>query len=179
MPRPPLLPIAAALLLATAAPAAAKGVVAATVCGPSECREVARPDLLQFMAEGGQPVAPPATPAAWYRATLTVGGERVRDRFSVVVVPARRVIRGAEGDWMPISAEAAAAYRNVMAGADAFPADTLPGFTRSGAAPSSGGGDGPPAWPLAAAAVGVMGLTLLAMRRRRAAPGRPMPGGSA
>jgi hypothetical protein len=130
--------VASAAVLASAAPTQAKGVVEATVCGKSECRTVTESHTNPFLSEGGQPTDPPASPAPWYRATMVTGAVGEYGRYTVVVVPDRRRLLGADGDWMPISQFAAAAYRKVMAGVEPLPAAELPGLPKRPVADEGG-----------------------------------------
>src|SRR5215213_9881325 len=50
---------------------------------------------------------------------------RHRDRFDVAVLPRERLLRGAEGTWMPLSDEAAHAYAAAAAGLKPLPASRL------------------------------------------------------
>jgi hypothetical protein len=171
--------VASALIavLATAPPAAAKGILEATACGKSECREVDQQTVTPFMAYGGDYTEPPASAAPWYRVTIVVGDElatkpeqRVQDRFTVTVVPDRLMARGELGDWMPLSRADAAGYKKALAGVEPFPASSMPDAPASGAG-GSGGSGGEPVWLIAAGAAFLLGLTAFALRRRVAASG--------
>lgn len=174
--------IAAALLtlLVGAAPAGAKGVLSATVCGKSECREVDQRTVMPYLSEGGYPTEPPASAAPWYRVTIVMGDDllppakRVRGRMTVSVVPDRSVLRGEDGDWMPMSADALQVYRTVTQGLEPLPASELPGVPDAPTDQGTGGGGaegGPPAWLLIAGGLSLLGLTGLGLRRRVAARG--------
>ena len=172
---PALLAVA---LLALPATASAKGVMGATVCGASGCTAVKDPDQLVYFAEGGDPVEPPAQAAEWYRATLTIGAEGgAQERFSIALVPDLRLIRGFDEQtdlytWMPVSEEAASAYRKVAAGLEPFPAASLKGVEATAAPtsppPSGDDAGGLPGWALPAALVALAsaGLALVLLRAR-------------
>ncbi len=174
------------LLLLAAAPAAAKEVSSAKVCGSNGCHEVKDRALLAAIPEGGPPAPPPKHLSGWYRATLTVRAGDARDRFSVQVVLGSRYFGGgydpAAGayTWSHMADNTVAAYRRITRGLEPFPASTLRGLhprpldTRvvevvtPPAEPGSGGG-----FPWLPAALGAAAAALLAaagltaVRRRR------------
>jgi hypothetical protein len=103
--------------LALAAPAAAKEVAAAKVCGASECRDVEERKLLAVLPSGGDPTNPPSHPSGgWYRVTITIRGEGAFDRFTVAALPDAGYLRAYDEGagrytWMPMIDDAARAYR--------------------------------------------------------------------
>jgi hypothetical protein len=161
-------------VLVSAAPAAAKGVSSATVCGRSECREVKDPATTAFLSEGGDPTDPPSTAAPWYRATLRFGepgavvGEGGLEPRTVTVVPDHHLLLGADGTWMVTSRFAADAYRKVMIDVEPFPASSMPGIAKApaDAGGPSGSDGGSPAWILVAGALSLLALTGAVVRRR-------------
>jgi hypothetical protein len=180
MSRSLLLAGALAAVLVAAPSAAGKGILEATACGKSECREVDQRTVTPFMAYGGDYTEPPASAAPWYRVTIVVGDElatkpeqRVQDRFTVTVVPDRLLMRGELGDWMPMTRADAAEYKSALEGVEPFPASSMPDAPKAAsAAGGSGGSDGgPPVWLIAAAAALLLALTGFALRRRVAASG--------
>jgi hypothetical protein len=167
------------VLLASAAPVAAKGMLEASVCGASGCRQVDEMHAATFF-ERGRTAAAPATAAGWYRVTVAIGdellpkAERVQDRFTLVVVPDRQMMLGDEGDWTPLSRESTSAYLTMADGVEPFPASTMPGIakapspdTAGSSAPPDGGG--PPMWAYAAAGLSLLALTAFVLRRRMTA----------
>ena len=127
MKRPLTTVVLLAALLVPAGPAHAKGVIAAKVCGADDCRAASEDQQRSLLLEGGAPTDPPSSSAGWYRVTVTVGDENARhhDRFDVAVLPRERLLRGAEGTWMPLSDEAAHAYAAAAAGLKPLPASRL------------------------------------------------------
>jgi len=92
-----------ALLALTAAPAAAKEISSARICGASGCVEVDDERTMAALFRGGSPVDPPAKGAAWFRANLTVRAEgETVDVFRVSFVPSRGLMGSgnAEGGYM-------------------------------------------------------------------------------
>jgi hypothetical protein len=181
--------ILALALLVTAAPAAAKGVSSAKVCGVSDCREVEDHGVLGPLSEGGTPSGPPSAGAPWYRVEIMVHARQERDRWSVVAVPNLNKLRGEDGVWMSLSPTAGRAYRNITQGLDAFPASQLGGIEPAKAGgevpsqrPNEPAADGGPPWGWIGAGTGVALLCLaLVLARRRAeggSPTRPAPAGS-
>ena len=159
--------IAVAAFLFAAAPAAGKGVVGAKVCGADACREVKDQALLERFAEGGAAGGPPSVATGWYRVTLAIGaeGEGVMSRDTMVVMPDRGIIRSSTGHWVPVSAEATAAYRQVTQGLTPLPPEEL-GLRSSPPAPdrpSAGDGHGGLPWVLVLAFVAAAGLGAIAL----------------
>lgn len=186
MKRP--LPILATsiVLLLPAAPAAAKEVVKANVCGASGCREITDRHTLAALPEGGDPTDPPSHPSGWYRVTVTVRSEDAHDTFTNAVLPEARYIRG-EGEngnytWMPMTARATAAYRSAVRGLRPFPGSRLRGLddrvpparvveVYAPAARAKHDDDGGvPGWLAALAASAAVGLAGAVLLRRRWLP---------
>jgi hypothetical protein len=176
--------LALMLPLALASSAAAKEVVAAKVCGASDCREVKDERALAAFHEGGPPTDPPDEASGWYRADVTVKADRENFTFAITIVPHAGLIRGEDGGWMPVSDTAVAQFRRVTRSLEAFPAAKLTGLdeqlpqarvdqvfdpARESGAASEGGS---PAWPwIAGAALLLGGLALLLLPRLRRGPG--------
>ena len=179
MKRMPVVATCLAAFLCVAVPAHAKGVSEAKVCGADGCRDVTDQGRLQFFSEGGPPADPPSSATGWYRVTVTIGVPGApEDRFTIAALPDQRLIRGSDGTWMPVSPDAAAAYRSATRGLEPLPASEL-GLRPSpavGAAPADGdgGGDGMP-WLLVVlgAGVAVAAIALSPPVRRRLAPPEP------
>jgi hypothetical protein len=170
--------LAMGLLAAPAGEAAAKEVVAAKVCGASECRQVEDERPLAAFSEGGPAAPGPERAAGFYRAELTVAGEGGdRFRFELAVVPTAGMIRSEDGTWMPVSRTAAAQLRRVTRGLEPVPAGELGSL--AGPEPVEARVDevvvpepepspSSPWWPwVLGGATVVAGLALLALRRRR------------
>jgi hypothetical protein len=125
------LTMALSLILATEA--MAKEIVAAKVCGASDCREVRDERSLLALHEGGPPTDPPEKASPFYRAELTVKGDG-NDRFTfrLVLVPGAGMIRGANDDgsfaWMPVSDTAVGQFRRMTRGLAPIAAKKLDGL---------------------------------------------------
>lgn len=187
MPYRLLIASVAALALALAPQAVAKGVDGATVCGVDTCASADRDDLGPELM-GGTPAMPPTEAAPWYRATLEMGdgrpGGRVYDTFKVNVLPQAGLIRGRDGYggslWRKMSSQQQAIYRRLTSGIAPFPAQRLKGVAEpepaSGAtssATASADGDDSMPWVLIGAAAAALAAALWALglaRRRRASP---------
>jgi hypothetical protein len=187
--------LALLIFASLAATAAAKEVVAAKVCGASDCRDVKNRDALTALAEGGPPTDPPAA-APYYRVTLTVLGDGERFRWPIVVVPSEGLIRGGnEVDgytWMPVSKQVVGELRGMTQGLEPVPAANLDGLDVKlpgaqvdqvvviGDEPEGSGGDGAPLWPwlvFGPAALGLIVLAVVRFRRRpRPGPAQPAEG---
>jgi hypothetical protein len=186
MKRPLPIMITSIALLVPAAPAAAKEVVKAKVCGASDCREITDRHTLAALPEGGDPTDPPSHSSGWYRVTLTVRSDDAHDRFTNAVLPAARYIRG-EGEnghytWMPMTARATAAYRSAVRGLRPFAGSRLRGLddrmpparvveVYAPAARAKHDDDGGvPAWLAALAGSAAAGLAGALLLRRRWLP---------
>jgi hypothetical protein len=184
-------------LLVLAAPAAAKEVVAAKVCGLDECRTASGgPAGLTKLAYGGLPASPPERPAGWYRMVLSFrmeGPERMR--IPITVIPGEELMRweGRHGDggWVEAPAETLAALRPLIAGLEPRHSSTLKVGSSAGPAearvdevvapadepaPPQEGSSAIP-WIAAVAAL-LLGVTLVLVRRRTTRWSRPSPAGS-
>ena len=181
------------LSLILAAEAAAKGVLAAKVCGASQCRQVEDEKSLLALHEGGSPTDPPAKPSSFYRAELTVrGDDDERFTFEIVLVPGAGLVRGTNDDgsfnWMPVSDGAAAQFRRMTRGLEPIAAKELDGL-RPAELPQArvdevvvvaentgtSASDEAPVWPWIAAGLAALFIVGLAL----AWGGRGMPGARA
>jgi hypothetical protein len=131
MPRATLCLMVLSLILATEA--MAKEVVAAKVCGASDCREVRDEKSLLALHEGGPPTDPPEKASPFYRAELTVKGDGTdRFTFKLVLVPAAGMVRGTNDDgsfaWMPVSDTAVGQFRRMTRGLEPIAAKKLDGL---------------------------------------------------
>jgi hypothetical protein len=179
--------LAVAMLAAPVGDAAAKEIVAAKVCGASQCRQVDDERALAALSEGGPAAPGPKGVSGFYRAKLTVAGEgEDRFRFELAVVPAAGMLRAEDGTWMPVSETAAAQLRRVTRGLEPIPAAKLGSLAGPEpvearvdevvvADPDPSGSSPWWPWALGGAAL-VAGLLLLPVRRRRrGAGGSPKP----
>jgi hypothetical protein len=183
------------LPIAGAAPAGAKEVAHAKVCGPSDCREVKDHDEQLALIEGGPPTAPPPKASPWYKAVVTIRGDGERPTFTTALLPAAGLVRGDSEyggyTWMSIAQDNASTVRKMTRGLEPFPAAKLRGL--DAAAPkaqvsevvlpdppkaASDGGSTALPWLLggvaAAAALGATAIYFV--RRRRGLPPSPASG---
>ena len=163
--------------------AAAKEVVSAKVCGASDCREIDDRASLMALHEGGPPTSGPEKGSDWYTADLVVRAEDQRVTFGITLVPRAGLIRGEDGTWMPVSAQAVRAFNAMTRGLDPFPAAKLEGVVPPEPASAAGSepaaSDGPVGsgdeggsvlgWIVGGGTALLLGLlALLVIRRRRA-----------
>ena len=191
-----LVPIVLLLCLTAAAPAEAKTVLSATVCGANGCETSRDRALIAGLAEGGDPVDPPKAAAPFFRVHLTVGERngKVMDRFWTHFMPKGELIRGSDGTWMPASDAYTDALKKIVnPSMEAYPASALAKLldgdqpVPSSQAQVSSAVEGPQPPPAAdggritratiglvvAGALAVAALLLLAVRRRRRMVVRP------
>jgi hypothetical protein len=111
-----LFPLGLLLSLLLAAPAQAKEVLSAKVCGENGCVTSRDRGLIAGLAEGGDPVDPPKAAAPFFRVRLTVGDEKgqVMDRFWTHFMPKGELIRGSDGTWMPAPDSYTGALKKVV-----------------------------------------------------------------
>ena len=170
-----------------AAPAVAKEIEEAAVCGAGGCTKVAPSGDAHAMLEGGEVSDAPAS-APFYRIRLGIGdgSGKVFERFSILYVPSADKVRAIDGQWMNTTTATERALDRVTRAHRPFPAKRL-NTAPSEAAETIGtslppeivtpGDDGPPsgdggvpAWLIVLAAGG--GLALVgggaawALRRR-------------
>jgi hypothetical protein len=184
------------LCLVLAAPAQAKEVLSTKVCGENGCVTSRDRALIAGLAEGGDPVDPPASAAPFFRVHLTIGEEngKVLERFWTHFMPNGELIRGADGTWMPATDAYTGALKKVVnPSMEAYPASRLAKLLASDQpvpdyqAQVSSVVESPPSQPatdgggIAATTVGLVGggalalagLLLFVARRRRHMGGRP------
>ena len=188
----PLVVVASAAMV-LAAPAVAKEIEEAAVCGAGGCATVAPRGDAHAMLEGGAVSDAPA-PAPFYRVRLGIGdgSGKVFERFSILYVPSAQKVRAIDGQWMTTTTAAVRALDRVTRGHRPFPAkrlNTAPGEAAASigtslppeivpppddGAPSGGG---VPAWVLVLAVGGGLALAgggaAWALRRRPSGGGEP------
>ena len=123
-----LLPLGLLLCLVLAAPAEAKEVLSAKVCGQNGCVTSRDRGAIAGLAEGGDPVDPPSAAAPFFRVRLTIGDEtgNVTDRFWTHFVPKGELIRGSDGTWMAATDAYTGALKKVVnPSMAAYPASRL------------------------------------------------------
>jgi hypothetical protein len=121
-------PLGLLLCLVLAAPAQAKEVLSAQVCGDNECVTSRDHGLIAGLAEGGGPVDPPTAAAPFFRVRLTIGDERGKamDRFWTWFMPKGELIRGSDGTWMPATHAYTGALKKIVGPSmAAYPASRL------------------------------------------------------
>jgi hypothetical protein len=190
-----LLPLPLLLCLLLAAPAQAKEVLAAKVCGENGCATSRDRDLIAALAEGGDPVDPPNAAAPFFRVRLTIGEDngKVMDRFWTHFMPKGELIRGSDGTWMPATKAYTDALKQVVnPSMAAYPAaqlakllagdEPLPSYQAQVSSvmepprsqpETDGGGLALTTIGLAGGALAVAVLLLFALRRRRRMVARP------
>ena len=191
-----LVPVALLLCLTVAAPAEAKEVLSAKVCGANGCETSRDRALIAGLAEGGGPVDAPKAAAPFFRVRLTIGEEngKVMDRFWTHFMPKGELIRGSDGTWMPaVDAYTGALKKIVNPSMEAYPASRLAKLLagdrpvptspaqvsrvveppQSPPAADGGGITAATIALLGAGALAVAALVLLAVRRRRRMVARP------
>ena len=179
--------VAASAAMVLAAPAVAKEIEEATVCGAGGCTKVTPRGDAHAMLEGGAVSDAPAS-APFYRIRLGIGdgSGRVFERFSILYVPSADKVRAIDGQWMNTTTATERALDRVTRGHRPFPAKRL-NTAPTEAAETIGtslppeivtpGDDGPPsgsggvsAWVIALAAGGCLALVgggaAWALRRR-------------
>ena len=132
----PLVVVAAAAMV-LAAPAMAKEIEEATVCGAGGCTNVTPSGDAHAMLEGGAVTDAPA-PAPFYRIRLGIGdgSGNVFERFSILYVPSADKVLAMDGQWVNTTVAAERTLDRVTRGHGPFPAKrlkTVPG--------EAGGGD--------------------------------------
>jgi hypothetical protein len=174
------------LTLVLAAPAAAKEVVAAKVCGASGCREIEDEKSLLALHEGGPPTDPPRRASGFYTAEIEVRAEGTETfKFEMALVPRAALIRATNDDgtftWMRVSEGATARYRRITRGLEPIAARRLEGVGPVAPAQArvdevvvipedgqAGASSSAPVWPWIAggvAALMLLGLGLYARAR--------------
>jgi hypothetical protein len=111
-----LVPIVLMLCLTVAAPAEAKEVLSANVCGANGCETSRDRALIAGLAEGGDQVDPPKAAAPFFRVRLAIGEEsgKVMDRFWTHFMPKGELIRGSDGTWMRASDAYTGALKKIV-----------------------------------------------------------------
>jgi hypothetical protein len=191
-----LVPMALLVCLTVAAPAEAKEVLSAKVCGANGCETSRDRALIAGLAEGGDPVDPPKAAAPFFRVRLTIGEEngKVMDRFWTHFMPKGELIRGSDGTWMPAGEAYTGALKKIVnPSMEAYPASWLakllagdqpvPTYQAQVSSvveppqpPPAADGGGITAATIGlvvAGALAVAALVLLAVRRRRRLVARP------
>ena len=166
-------------VLALAAPAAAKELTQATLCGADGCISLSDRATLRELPTGGERRAEQPPPSPYYAVELVVEHERERNEVVMWWIPSRNLLaanRETPGtlSWFPVYGEAIALMRNLtrelepFATPRAWPAQVAaPGPGTSGV----GAGDGisRPLWITGAAVFLVVGAAVLFLLARRRA----------
>lgn len=123
----PLLLVAAAAL-ALAAPAAAKEMTKAELCGPAGCAAVTDKDDLRTFG-GGETLGarPPMLP--FYKLALSARGDGATETWWIYYVPAANMIAVEDAygliNWHPLRASATAVLKRLAAQVDPFPTPAI------------------------------------------------------
>ena len=166
--------VAASAAMVLAAPAVAKEIEEATVCGAGGCTKVTPRGDAHAMLEGGAVSDAPA-PAPFYRIRLGIGdgSGKVFERFSILYVPSAGKVLAMDGQWMNTTMAAERALDRVTRGHRPLPAKRLKTVPVEAAetigtslAPEivmppdagPGSGGGVPAWLIVLAAGGGLAL---------------------
>lgn len=185
---PHSLALALAAVALFAAPASAKRIVRAEVCGADACTTLGGAAMMDIV-DGGPPTSPPREAAPFYAAHVTVEVEKGhRDTWTTAFVPAYGLLRGSDGTWMDAPIQTEAAFKRAARGLGAaLPASALGSVPAArevvrpaDAAPAD---DGDATWAIAAvglaALVSVWALARFARRRAgRSSPAAPTPPGA-
>ena len=121
----PLVLVAAAAM-ALAAPAMAKVIEEATVCGADGCTKVTPRGDAHAMLEGGAVTDAPK-PAPFYRLRFGIGDGtgKVFERFWIVYVPSADKVRAMDGQWVNTTTAADHALDRITRGHKPLPAKKL------------------------------------------------------
>jgi hypothetical protein len=150
MHRPFPITLCVALLAALAlgpAPAVAKNLQAARICGPDACREVPKDDLVIDLVTGGSSTGGPERAEPFYRVRVTVGGGGHHESWWMVVLPRGGYTGSPDGPagsyhWGSIPAATARLYARLAGSVEAFPPERLPLAQATSAEPASAPQDG-------------------------------------
>ncbi|MBI5106835.1 MAG: hypothetical protein HZB46_17935, partial [Solirubrobacterales bacterium] len=130
---------AAALVLALAAPAAAKQLESLEVCGPTTCidRTADAGDDPHRLMDAGAPYdgAVRAAPFVQLRIGIGDGSGEVFGHTTLRFVPDAGLLLAEDGTWLQPPPDVAALLRRLSGGVDRFPAARLPGTTPVRATP--------------------------------------------
>jgi len=131
-----VLALAGALVLA--APAAAKELTQAQLCGPAACETVTDRDTLRALPMGGENVGTPPPASRFYVMRLTVreGDSGPTHTWQVYYVPSADMlaVRDEYGtiDWLPIYGDAIPLMKRLTRGLEPFPRPQLSRVTIGG-----------------------------------------------
>ena len=121
----PLVVVAAAAMV-LAAPAVAKEIEEASVCGAGGCTKATPRGDAHAMLDGGA-VSDAPGPAPYYRIRLGIGdgSGKVFDRFSILYVPSADKVLAMDGRWMHTTTAAERALDRLTRSHRPFPAERL------------------------------------------------------
>ena len=183
--------LTAVAVLALAAPAAAKEITQAQICGDSGCTTISDRETLRSLPHGGEATAEPPAAAEFYTLAFTFEAAREQHQFRMYYVPSANLL-AANGQtpaalaWFTVDGEALDAIRAAVDGLEPFPAleRGWPAEIKSPARLRTAGRaaeeDGAPFLPWIALAAGAVafaalgGLTIV-LRRRRSTGAAALP----
>ena len=123
--------LVAATALALAAPAAAKEITKAELCGPAGCAATTNEDELRMFGGGSDTFGAQPPMSAYYELSLSARGddEGATTTWTIYYVPSANMIAvdGGYGttNWHPLSAAAAGVMRRLAARVEPFPPPTV------------------------------------------------------
>jgi hypothetical protein len=120
-----------AAALAVPAPAAAKELTKAEICGVEGCTTVTGAALMRMVSGGDGSSGSASPPGPYYRVTLTTKHEGKSESWSIFYVPGDRLALP-DGEWMQITGAARAEYKSATAGLKPFPTPRLVSVTIDG-----------------------------------------------
>lgn len=173
--------LAAALAVAVAPLAGAKGLEDARACGPGGCASLSHEAALAVFG-GGPPASAPRGPVPFYELRARMFDPAAEDgrgpEVTTIVVPSRRLVRTEDGAWTRAQAPAVRALRREARSVEPFAprrfdgvAERRPAESRVGGGSGAGSGSGTLAVVFGALVVAAAGVALTTTaRRRRAAP---------
>ena len=118
--------LAAATAMALAAPATAKVIEEAAVCGADGCKAISTKGDAHVLLEGGAITdAPKQSPFYRLRFAVGDGTGKVFERFTIVYVPSAHKIRAMDGSWVETTTAGDRALRRAVRGHQALPASKM------------------------------------------------------
>lgn len=115
--------LAAAAALALPAITEAKELAQAEICGADACTTITGAALDQLVGGGDGSSAAASPPGSFYRVTLT--DKYAGASWSIFYVPGGGRLALPNGDWLRLTDQSAAAYREATAGLEPYPAPRL------------------------------------------------------
>lgn len=169
--------LTAALALLASAPAAAKQIVSAEVCGRDACNAVEKRTSRELIVDWGEQLPGPTRREPSYVVHIAVGDERgdVQETLENRWLPGAALLQGDDGTWFEAPADVQELLTRLTDGLEPFPAAKLPRDelaraprrTTAARQPAGDGGGGVSALAVGAPAAAALGLAAVLARRRR------------